>query len=117
MMAKSKKKKRAGGKARIRQAVTNTNELATKMLGHFIPYEICMMRALHNLLSAGSTSRLSRNAQIESFHIHARNLIEFFKDDKQCAIDPRTFTTNEYQVNGNFIPTRLERRSVSKLCI
>jgi hypothetical protein len=85
--------------------------LAAKMLGHFIPYEVGMMRALHNRLVAGPPlSRLSRNAEIESFHIHARNLMEFFKDDIKCEIDPRAFTTKEYRVDGNFIPAKLQSK-------
>ena len=104
------KKKRSGGKEKIRQANLKTHEFAKKMLGHFIPYEVGMMRALHKRLSAGSCPRLCRNAEIESFHIHARNLMEFFTDDKQCAIDPRTFTTGNYRIQGNFIPRTLENK-------
>lgn len=103
-------KKRKGGKDRIRQADPAADGLAKKMLNHFIPYEIGMMRALHKRLSAGSPSRLQRNAEIESFHIHARNLMEFFTNDKQCAIDPRTFTEETYRVQANFIPKQLENK-------
>jgi hypothetical protein len=106
----AKNKKRKGGKDRIRQADPATGGLATKMLRHFIPYEIGMMRALHKRLSAGSPSRLQRNAEIESLHIHARNLMEFFKNDKQCAVDPRTFTETTYRVEGDFIPKQLENK-------
>jgi hypothetical protein len=104
----AKKKRVSGKKERIREVNSKTEKLAKKMLGHFIPYEVGMMRALHRRLAAGSPSRLCRNADIESFHVHARNLMEFFKDDKQCCIDPRTFTTRDYRVQGNFIPKKLE---------
>ncbi len=80
------------------------------MLADFIPYEIGMMRALYKRLVAGASSQLCRNAEIESFHIHARNLMEFFKNDKQCAIDPRAFATEDYQIAGNFIPAKLESK-------
>ena len=68
-----------------------------------------MMRALNAKLLLGSPTGLDRNADIV-FHIHARNLIEFFTDDKQCAIDPRAFTTKDYRIDGNFIPKRLETK-------
>lgn len=103
-------KKRKGGKDKVRQADPATGGLAKTMLSHFIPYEIGMMRALHKRLSAGSPTQLQRNAEIESFHIHARNLMEFFKDDKQCAIDPRAFTEQTYRVQGDFIPKKLENK-------
>jgi hypothetical protein len=104
-----KKRKRSSGKEKVRTA-TPKNGFATKMLSHFIPYEVGMMRAVSKRLAAGSVSRVQRNAEIESFHIHARNLIEFFTDDKQCAIDPRTFTTPNYRVKGNFIPAKLKSK-------
>ncbi|MGJ4940691.1 hypothetical protein ACQR1W_08980 [Bradyrhizobium sp. HKCCYLS1011] len=106
----AKNKRRKGGKERIRQADPARDGLAYKMLNHFIPYEVGMMRALFERLSAGSPSQLQRNAEIEAFHIHARNLIEFFTNDKQCAIDPRTFADSSYTVNGNFIPKKLESK-------
>ena len=82
----TRKKRRVGGKDRIREANHKIDSLAKKMLGHFIPYEIGMMRALYKCLAAGSVSQVCRNAEIESFHIHARNLMEFFKGDIQCAM-------------------------------
>jgi hypothetical protein len=69
-----------------------------------------MMRALHKHLKAGSPSQLCHNAKVEAFHIHSRNLIELFKNDKQCAIDPRAFTVEDYQIEGDFIPRRLESK-------
>jgi len=104
------RKRRRGGKPRIRTANPNVDEFAKKMLGHFIPYEVGMMRALHKKLGKGSPTQLDRNADIESFHIHARNLVEFFTDDIQCAIDPRAFTEQRYQINGQFIPRNLETK-------
>jgi hypothetical protein len=85
------------------------------MLGHFIPYEVGMMRALYKKLQGGaSRTQLDRNADIESFHMHARNLIEFFTDDVQCAIDPRAFTTKDYCVDGLFI-SKVSKRLESKI--
>lgn len=109
-IAMSGKKKRKGGKKRVREINSETRDLATKMLGHFIPYEIGMMRALYKRLEPGSSSRLCRNSEIKSFHIHARNLMEFFKNDAQCAVDPTTFTTKDYRVEGDFIPRKLEAK-------
>ncbi len=106
----ARKKRRPAGKKRICEADPAKDGLAKKMLGHFIPYEIGMMRALHRRLASGSLSQLCRNAEIESFHIHARNLMEFFKNDKQCAIDPRTFTSKNYRIDGDFISKKLETK-------
>jgi hypothetical protein len=109
-MSSRRKKRRPGSKQRIRKVDPNTDGLAKKMLGHFVPYEVAMMRALHRKLQAGSPTQLDRNADIESYHVHARNLIEFFTDDIQCAIDPRAFTTTAYRIDGNFIPKKLETK-------
>ncbi|QOZ77013.1 hypothetical protein XH83_17050 [Bradyrhizobium sp. CCBAU 53351] len=48
--------------------------------------------------------------RIECFHLHARNLIEFFKNKDPCDIDPRRFTKPGYEPNGNFIANDLEAR-------
>ena len=104
------RKRRPGGKPRILEADPSSEGLAKKMLGHFIPYEIGMMRALYSKLLHRSPTQLDRNADIESFHIHARNLIEFFTDDKQCAIDPRAFTKKEHKLDKNFMPKSLENK-------
>jgi hypothetical protein len=105
------KKKRAGGTKRIvDKADPGVDGLPKKMLDHFIPYEIGMLRALHKLLKMGFRSKLERNAAIEAFHIHARNLMEFFQNDKQCAIAPHVFTDNNYCVDGTFISKKLKTK-------
>jgi hypothetical protein len=101
---------RSSGQKRICKAADPIEGLAKQMLGHFIPYEVGMMRALHKKLGTPSPTQLDRNADIESFHVHARNLIELFTNNKQCAIDPRAFTTNDYQINGDFIPRTLKTK-------
>jgi hypothetical protein len=106
----SKRDRRIGGKKKVRAVTPETQKFAKLMLGDAIPYEVGMMRTLYKKLVKGSPCQLRHNAYIESFHMHARNMIEFFKDDKQCAIDPRTFTNKDYQVQGNFISSNLEKR-------
>jgi|SRR5580700_7177197 hypothetical protein len=95
---------------KIRKPNPKTDALAMKMLGHHIPYEVNMLRALFEKLTSPSPDKLTRNAFIESFHMHARNLIEFFKDDDQCVVDPRRFTASDYQIEGDFISRNLETK-------
>jgi hypothetical protein len=95
---------------RITSNSQETAELAEKLLGHHIPYEVNMMRTLYENLKTGSPSRLFRNALIESFHIHARNLMEFFTNDRQCVVDPTIYVEKTYRVNKIFMPKTLENK-------
>jgi hypothetical protein len=95
---------------KIRQLDPKFDALAKELLRRHIPYEVNMLRATYKELLAPSPSRLIRNVVIESFHIHARNLIEFFKNDKQCVVDPRRYMTPDYRIDGDFIARSLETR-------
>ena len=69
-----------------------------------------MMRELQPELLSGKYSQLIHNANIEAFLIHARNLIEFFKNKAPCNFDPRLFTAPDYEPDGNFIDSSLEAK-------
>jgi hypothetical protein len=47
------------------------------------------------------------NVLIESFCIHARNLIEFLRVDDHCDFDPRWFAAKGYELQPGFIDGRL----------
>jgi hypothetical protein len=67
-----------------------------------LPYEISMFRATYALARAPRPEAENR-ALVESFLLHARNLIEFFKDKPSCDFDPRMFTVASYQLDKDFI--------------
>lgn len=69
-----------------------------------------MLRELHDELSRGTHDQLIHNANIEAFLVHARNLIEFFKNKPPCDFDPRLFTNAGYEPDGNFIDSTLEAK-------
>lgn len=69
-----------------------------------------MMRELHPEMLSGRYSQLIHNANVEAFLVHARNLIEFFKNKEPCDFDPRLFTKPGYEPNGNFIDSTLEAK-------
>jgi hypothetical protein len=68
-----------------------------------------MLRATYDLARA-QKSAAEHNAMVESFLLHARNLIEFYKDRPSCDFDPRMFTNASYQLNRDFIPEQLAAR-------
>jgi hypothetical protein len=86
-----------------------TDVVADEFFRQHLPYEIDMLRGLYVELSCGEYSPLTHNAIIESFHIHARNLIEFVKNKTSCDFDTRLFTELPYEPNGNFINLGLEK--------
>ena len=69
-----------------------------------------MLRELYPELGSRKYTQLIHNSNIQSFCIHARNLIEFFKNKKPCDFDPRLFTDAAYEPDGNFIEHSLERK-------
>jgi hypothetical protein len=69
-----------------------------------------MMRQSYLELKAGAFNQYARNVQIEVYHLHARNLIEFFKNKDPCDVDPRRFTLQGYEPDGNFIDNELEKK-------
>lgn len=71
-----------------------------------LPYELTMLRATYDLARATKPAA-EHNAMVESFLLHARNLIEFFKDRPSCDFDPRMFTVASYQLNKDFVADAL----------
>src|SRR5262245_56157113 len=85
-----------------------------------LEYEVLMMRETHRLLRAGGQTQVLVNALVESFCNHARNLIEFFKDHRDCDFDPRWFTNGyalQKQFVGNAVLSRIAKQiaHISKL--
>jgi hypothetical protein len=68
-----------------------------------LPYEINMLRVSFALLSTGVMGPALTNVLIESFCVHARNLIEFFKNKDSCDFDPRDFAIAAYQLEKRFL--------------
>jgi hypothetical protein len=96
--------------ARIRKG-TSTDEQYEECFREHLPYEINMFRALFAALLYGvPKDSLTSNAYIESFFLHARNLINFFKNDTDCGFDPRYFTDSRYEPIGRLVPDKLQRR-------
>lgn len=77
-----------------------SNEQKLVLLVKHFHYEVVMMRATHVLL-AGAPDQLTYNAFHEAFCIHARNLIEFFKNKHDC--DPRWYTQPSFKLKKRFI--------------
>jgi hypothetical protein len=97
--------------SKIRRPNDVTDAVADEFFCEHLPYEIDMMRGMYAELKKGPHSvQLLQNSHIESFHIHARNLIEFFKNKTPCDFDPRLFTEPSYQPDGNFISAGLEAK-------
>ncbi|WP_369723841.1 hypothetical protein AB8Z38_07290 [Bradyrhizobium sp. LLZ17] len=95
---------------KIRKPNAATESVAEEWLRRHLCYEVGMMRQLLPVLAHSPPSQFERNIHIECFHLHARNLIEFFKNKDPCDIDPRRFTKPSYQPDGNFIDKDLEAR-------
>lgn len=73
-------------------------------------YEIEMFRTCFLILKNGTNNQFERNMHIECFILHARNLLEFFKNKNHSDVDPRRFTNTSYNPDGNFINNSLERK-------
>jgi hypothetical protein len=74
-----------------------------------LPYEVSMLRATYELARAAKPAA-EHNAMVDSFLMHARNLIEFYKDRPSCDFDPRMFTNASFQLNKDFIADSLAAR-------
>jgi hypothetical protein len=102
-------------RSRIRKH-TGTDQQYEYCLHEHLPYEINMFRALFTALALGlPKDSLTRNAFIESFFIHARNLIAFLKNDSDCGFDPRYFTKTNYNPNTSFVPTKLWKKIIHQV--
>ncbi len=58
--------------------MSNSERNLQEFLGDHLPYEINMLRSTFTCLSLGVFTGALQNALIESYAIHARNLLEFF---------------------------------------
>jgi hypothetical protein len=65
--------------------MSKTGTLADReeILREHLPYEIEMLRFAHGKLQEPAHDRTMVNCLIECFCVHARNLIDFFDDDKK----------------------------------
>jgi hypothetical protein len=63
-----------------------------------LPYEIDMLRGTLSLLRVGDINPIAHYSRIESFAIHARNLLEFFMRRGECDFDPRIFAIEGYEL-------------------
>jgi hypothetical protein len=77
----------------VTQVPKPTQTEKEEFLKEHLPYEVDMLRATYSLLQTASPNAVGF-ALIESFCVHARNLIEFSKIKKSCNFDPRWFTEN-----------------------
>jgi hypothetical protein len=96
-----------------------TKEEAIEQSGHLL-YEIQMLASLHTHFQNGDHDRAvanlplnglaARNALIESFQIHARQLIDFLTDQP----NRREATASDFTVAGWSIPAK-DRQSLKRL--
>lgn len=88
-----------------RQVTTNKRphpHAKEEFFSRILPHEISMFRATYDLARAPRPAA-EHGALVESFLLHVRNLIEFFKDRPSCDFDPRMFTVASYQLDKDFI--------------
>lgn len=74
-----------------------------------VTYELCMLDGTFSRLQAGETDEVRRNALIEAFCLHARQLLEFF-GNKQ-GLRAEVFTGGTYaEVHTSNIDMRMRAR-------
>jgi hypothetical protein len=98
-----------GGAPRVTSNKKPAPHLKEEFFNEHLPYEITMLRATYDLARANRPAS-EHNAMVDSFLLHARNLIEFFKDRPGCDFDPRMFTNASFQLNRDFIADSLSAR-------
>jgi hypothetical protein len=98
-----------GGAPRVTSNKKPAPHLKEDFFNEHLPYEITMLRATYDLARANRPAT-EHNALVSSFLMHARNLIEFYKDRPGCDFDPRMFTTASFQLNRDFIADQLAAR-------
>jgi hypothetical protein len=82
-----------------------------EMINHQLPYEVDMLRATFSYLSGGAVLRVIFNggvvnAFIESFCIHARNLIEFFE---QQSTTPKNVAGSRHFTLPSYVPFKMRQ--------
>jgi hypothetical protein len=73
---------------------------ASEILEHHYAYELDMLSDTYRL---SREAQIQLNAYIESFCIHARNLIEFFRSDGRQYVDVVAMTN--FDGNGKLVQT------------
>jgi hypothetical protein len=76
-----------------------------------LPYEIEMLRITYELLhkpvvvqvGGEEAAKLVLSAMMESFSIHVRNLVEFFKYKEPCDFSPGMFAIAGYPLKTRFV--------------
>jgi hypothetical protein len=88
-----------------------------EFLDEHLPYEVQMLRHTYHLLATGiavspaEAQVVVEYALIESFCVHARNLIEFFRHKKPCDFDLRWFAKDGYRVaDKDFIGASVQKK-------
>jgi|GEM_PF-5499085 len=59
-----------------------------QLFSHHLGYELDMMDWLFPEMHSGKYAQHLHNSHVESFHMHARNVWEFFTLNSNCSIDP-----------------------------
>jgi hypothetical protein len=80
-----------------------------RLLSEHLPYEIDMARETYRASLADQPDQIIRNALVESWAIHARNLVEFFAGSHQAA-RVSTFVRSQYQPLNNPAVESLQSR-------
>ena len=89
--------------------------LKQTILVHHFPFEVSMLRDTFERLQHGPLEQQLANALIESFALHARNLIDFFCDtpSERKAIAARHFTTGYTPFEGRRIKSSDEYAKIN----
>jgi hypothetical protein len=98
-----------GGTPHVTSNKKPAPHLKEEFFNEHLPYEITMLRAAYDLARADRPAS-EHNAMVDSFLMHARNLIEFYRDKPGCDFDPRMFTNASFQLNREFIADSLATR-------
>ena len=89
--------------------MANPDKKILEFVREHLPYEIDMLRSTYLTLYQGGVDWAIRNALIESFCIHARNLLEFFskKADSGAAVEDQDLVTVGANFNAGSVPTEV----------
>lgn len=84
-----------------------------EILREHLPYELDMLRSTFERLRDGVADDVFRNALIESFSIHARSLIEFFRKGKGKYVKTALLLNGEPDLfrNGKVSQASIEKLS------
>src|SRR6516162_6299974 len=86
---------------RIRMAnLKQSPEGLLEAFAHHLVYEVCMFRLTYLFLRLPAWSGELANAIIESFCVHARNLIDFFSEESATPGQSDNFMGAKHFCNG-----------------